>query len=378
MPQQIRIPIASLTTERTEDPARPAQLRVPRATLTRSPSPPSAPSLLRRLGRGALRVISPIPAVQRAARRGATRLEGVERPDQPEGSVFDIPAAVRAIPDVVRGLIRHPIATLRGGAAGMVEGLGDIASPLDVASLGTAGALRAVRPMAQAVRTARTVEDVTSDVAREARRWRVRQAVRAVDEAPVTRPRASLAAQPANAPVARIRVPISSVARGRVGRFQDAPATSSGPSTAAELGTERVASTVPAQHPIPASRLQTFPSIQKMPAPIRGDITELLHKHQGFEAQRRGVQSVVRTEALADRLDVPLDTLVKPGTALNAEELASYKNAIASVMTTRAPLADAIRTGTASDVDKLQFSRYRIKKASNCGIGKTQKSPRRD
>jgi hypothetical protein len=62
-----------------------------------------------------------------------------------------------------------------------------------------------------------------------------------------------------------------------------------------------------------------------------------------------------RTEALADRLTVPLQKL-RPGKALNAEELASYKNAVASVMTERAPLAEKVRDGTATAAERLKFS----------------------
>ncbi|MBA3578918.1 MAG: ParB N-terminal domain-containing protein [Gemmatimonadaceae bacterium] len=112
---------------------------------------------------------------------------------------------------------------------------------------------------------------------------------------------------------------------------------------------------VPDQQPLPADRVLAFPSIQKMPESIRGDITDLLDRYKGFESQRRGVQSHERTEALAKDVWLPLETL-KPGTAVNAEELKAYQDAIATALTARQVVLDKIKDGTATDWDKLQFS----------------------
>ena len=106
---------------------------------------------------------------------------------------------------------------------------------------------------------------------------------------------------------------------------------------------------------IPAEKLLSFKTIAKMPRQVRGEIANLLAKHGGFADQRRGVQSFARTQALADRIDVPLDPLVK-GQALSAEELSAYRNAVASVFTERQPLAEKVAKGTASDADKVLFS----------------------
>lgn len=113
---------------------------------------------------------------------------------------------------------------------------------------------------------------------------------------------------------------------------------------------------IPQAEPIPRARLLEFPSLQKQPAEVRDGIAAILEQHGGFTAQRRHVQSVERTQALADRLEVPLREL-RPGTALNAEELEAYKNAVASVMTQRQPLLEKIQRGTANDVEKLQFAK---------------------
>lgn len=112
---------------------------------------------------------------------------------------------------------------------------------------------------------------------------------------------------------------------------------------------------LPPQKPIPAERLHEFPSIQKMPSVIRADIEEMLQRYQGFEAQRRGVQSWDRTQEIAKDLWLPLETL-KPGKALNAEELSAYQTAIATALTMRKPLLEKIADGSATDWDRLQAS----------------------
>jgi len=107
--------------------------------------------------------------------------------------------------------------------------------------------------------------------------------------------------------------------------------------------------------PIPAARVLDFPSLQKMPAAIRGDIEEMLQRYQGFEAQRRGVQTWDRTQERAKDVWLPLETL-RPGKALNAEELEAYKTAIATALTLRQPILAKIQDGTATDWDRLQAS----------------------
>lgn len=114
-------------------------------------------------------------------------------------------------------------------------------------------------------------------------------------------------------------------------------------------------SSVPPAGAIRPSRRLAFPSLEKMPEPIREDLQRMLEQHGGFQDQRRNVQPVARTEARSERIAIPLEQ-IKPGTALNAEELAAYKNAVASVMTERLPLAEKIKAGTATSADKVKFS----------------------
>jgi hypothetical protein len=112
---------------------------------------------------------------------------------------------------------------------------------------------------------------------------------------------------------------------------------------------------VPPGEPLTRAQALNFASIEKMPEPIRNDILDLLEQHGGFGKQRRGVQPVERTEAQSLRMSVPLEKL-KPGTVLRADELAAYRDALASVMTDRLRLAERVKAGTATDAERLKFS----------------------
>lgn len=102
-----------------------------------------------------------------------------------------------------------------------------------------------------------------------------------------------------------------------------------------------------------------FPSIEKMPEEIRGDITDIMEKYHGFADSRRGVQPVERTQALAERLTVPLNQ-IKPGTAMSAEELVAHRDILASLMVDRADLAKKITAGNATEGDKAMFSQKNL------------------
>ena len=112
---------------------------------------------------------------------------------------------------------------------------------------------------------------------------------------------------------------------------------------------------IPPAKPIPGAKVYEFPSIQKMPVEIRGDIEDLLNQYHGFETQRRGVQSWARTTELSKDVWLPLETL-RLGKALNAEELHAYQTAIATALTMRKPLLEKMKDGTATDWDKVQVS----------------------
>ena len=109
---------------------------------------------------------------------------------------------------------------------------------------------------------------------------------------------------------------------------------------------------IPSTGRIPDDRLHEFPSIQKMPKAIRPDIEAMLQRYQGFENQRRGVQTWARTRELAKDVWLPLETL-KPGKAINAEEADAYGNAIATALTMRQELL-AKGKDHLTDWEKLQ------------------------
>lgn len=307
--------LASMAARRAPDPVPPPS------------SPDDDPSLLRRVGRGALTVMSPIPAVQRAALKAGNIIEGIDRPDQPAGGFFGIPGAIKAIPDVLGFLVDDPIATIRAYTAGAVEGLGDVFSPLDFVAGGAAGVLRAARPF---LRIGGEVAESSARATRTARRTRVREAIA---EPPPVRRKPAPSVTPAVDPT---DVTERIVQRHGVRVKTPTP-------------------NIPPTDAIPRSRLLAFPSLQKQPEEVREAIATLLENNQGFPAQRRGVQSVARTEALSEGVELPLHTL-KPGTAINAEELTAYKNTIAWTFTQRRKILHKINTGTASDLEKVEFS----------------------
>lgn len=118
-----------------------------------------------------------------------------------------------------------------------------------------------------------------------------------------------------------------------------------------------IASSLPRAEAIRASRALPLRSIEAFPDVIKPDVRALLEKHGGFTAQRRGVQSVERTAALAERVPVPLEQVLRPGTALNAAELQAYKDAVSTVVWRSRQLASKVARGQASDLDRLQLSR---------------------
>jgi hypothetical protein len=113
-------------------------------------------------------------------------------------------------------------------------------------------------------------------------------------------------------------------------------------------------SKIPPAKPIPADRIMEFPSVEKQPAKVGGDIADMMAKHMGFADQRRQEQGWARTEALSDRIITSLK-LLKPGTTANAEEMEAYKTSLASILYDKYNLAEKIAAGVADAGDKLKF-----------------------
>ena len=64
---------------------------------------------------------------------------------------------------------------------------------------------------------------------------------------------------------------------------------------------------------------------------------------------------MARSTEMASDVVLPLATL-KPGTALNAEELHQYGNAVSTAFSERNAITEKIKAGTATEWDYLQFS----------------------
>ncbi len=113
---------------------------------------------------------------------------------------------------------------------------------------------------------------------------------------------------------------------------------------------------VPGTGDIPAHRLLTMPVLTD---DVQDAADDILARHGGFERQRRGVQSVPRTEGLADRIAVPTDTPLRAGTALNAERMRAYQNATATILRKQRALEDAVKSGKGTPADELELARVK-------------------
>lgn len=115
-------------------------------------------------------------------------------------------------------------------------------------------------------------------------------------------------------------------------------------------------SAIPPADPIPADRVRTMPTLTE---DVQGAADDLLERYAGFEKQRRGVQSVARTEGLSDRIEVTPGQPVRPGTAFNAERLRAYQNATATILRKQQTLEQAVRGGKATPAQELELARVK-------------------
>ena len=109
---------------------------------------------------------------------------------------------------------------------------------------------------------------------------------------------------------------------------------------------------IPPAGEIPPSRVRTMP---RLTDDVQDAADALLERYGGFTRQRRGVQSVGRTEAIADRVDVRTDRPLTPGTALNAERLRAYQNATATILKKQQQLEAVARAGRATPAQQLEL-----------------------
>jgi len=75
---------------------------------------------------------------------------------------------------------------------------------------------------------------------------------------------------------------------------------------------------------------------------------EIWEESKGFQTQRRNVQPVARTKALADRIGINLDQDLKPGTTLNAAQMTALGNATKTMMDRAAELNTLVQGGQAT------------------------------
>lgn len=115
---------------------------------------------------------------------------------------------------------------------------------------------------------------------------------------------------------------------------------------------------IPEQKPLTKERIEGEGTlIAHMPEPVRKGVAEVLDSNNHFEAQRRGVQTNERTEALADYVNVESRKALPKGTALNAEETHAYANAVATTQDKIDGLAAKVKDGSASDFDLAALAR---------------------
>jgi hypothetical protein len=93
--------------------------------------------------------------------------------------------------------------------------------------------------------------------------------------------------------------------------------------------------------------------LSKFPEEVRGGIRQILEDNRGFDAQRRGVVRPETTERLAEAVAIDLSKSLKRGTALNAQGVRAYADALAGAQTKVNELAQKVARGAATDADLL-------------------------
>lgn len=85
----------------------------------------------------------------------------------------------------------------------------------------------------------------------------------------------------------------------------------------------------PARKPVPSERNDNW--ITKQPEHLREGLQEIADNNNSFAAQRREVQPIARTNAIAEYLTVERQKTLPRGTALNAEEIRAYATNVADI-----------------------------------------------
>jgi hypothetical protein len=109
---------------------------------------------------------------------------------------------------------------------------------------------------------------------------------------------------------------------------------------------------IPAQRPLSASAVSDEGFISKLPEDLQPTLRQVWSDHAGFEEQRRGVQPLARTQALADHAQLPES--VAPGTAFNAEQMTAAYDRLISKEREYQQLKPKVENGTATDAEWLR------------------------
>jgi hypothetical protein len=109
---------------------------------------------------------------------------------------------------------------------------------------------------------------------------------------------------------------------------------------------------IPAQQPLSATRVADEQFISKLPEELQDTLRRVWSEHGGFEEQRRGVQPLARTQALADRTQLPES--VAPGTAFNAEQVTAAYDQLIGKEREYQQLKPKVENGTATDAEWLR------------------------
>jgi hypothetical protein len=115
------------------------------------------------------------------------------------------------------------------------------------------------------------------------------------------------------------------------------------------LGFAPQASAIPEARPRVGAELRSFESVKHLPENVQQDFLDILDQSS---EQRRGVQPIARTQALASNKVVSTE-LLKPGTALNAEEIRAHAEAFASVSQEANDLIAKIGSGQGTAADTI-------------------------
>jgi hypothetical protein len=108
----------------------------------------------------------------------------------------------------------------------------------------------------------------------------------------------------------------------------------------------------PPARPLTATQVADESFLSKLPDDIRGTLRKVWTEYGGFEDQRRSVQPLDRTQALADRLTLPES--LPAGATLNAEGVTHAYDALIAKEREFSALDPKVKAGTVSDAEWLR------------------------